>query len=134
MPGSRYASDPPHRSLGIAAAALCYSLAMSEDVLRALAHTLAERRDADPASSYTAALMAGGEEKILKKVGEEATEVVIAGRGSDDAALVHEVADLWYHTLVLLAHRGLGPDDVVGELERRAGVSGHAEKAARPSQ
>jgi len=104
---------------------------MTEEVLEQLARTLAERRGADPGASYTAALMAAGDEKILKKVGEEATEVVLAGKGADDAALVHEVADLWFHTLVLLAHRGLGPGDVLAELGRRSGVSGHEEKAAR---
>lgn len=104
---------------------------MTEDTLQRLGETLAERRTADPEESYTAALVQGGTERILKKVGEEATEVVIAGGGDDDAALVHEVADLWYHTLVLLAARGLGPRDVLAELERRGGVSGHTEKAAR---
>jgi len=116
------------------AGGLCYSHGMNDNVLQSLARTLAERRDSDPASSYTAALLAEGSEKIGKKVGEEATEVVIAGCASDDDALVHEVADLWYHTLVLLAQRGLGPDDVTAELERRSGVSGHAEKAARASR
>jgi phosphoribosyl-ATP pyrophosphohydrolase len=104
---------------------------MSEDTLQRLGETLAARREADPATSYTAALVQGGAERILKKVGEEATEVVIAGGGGDDDALVHEVADLWYHTLVLLAARGLGPGDVLAELDRRSGVSGHDEKAAR---
>jgi len=104
---------------------------MSEDTLQRLGATLAERRSADPGDSYTAALVQGGPERILKKVGEEATEVVMAGSSDDDAALVHEVADLWYHTLVLLAARGLGPQDILDELDRRAGVSGHAEKSAR---
>jgi len=104
---------------------------MTERVLEQLARTLAERRGTDPAASYTASLMAAGDEKILKKIGEEATEVVLAGTGKDDDALVHEVADLWFHTLVLLVHSDLGPEDVLAELGRRAGVSGHAEKAAR---
>jgi phosphoribosyl-ATP pyrophosphohydrolase len=104
---------------------------MTESVLDELARTLAARRGGDPSASYTAALMAEGDEKILKKIGEEATEVVLAGAGSDDRAVVHEVADLWFHTLVLLARRGLGPEDVLAELGRRTGVSGHAEKAAR---
>ncbi|MEX0607139.1 MAG: phosphoribosyl-ATP diphosphatase [Halofilum sp. (in: g-proteobacteria)] len=104
---------------------------MNDDVLHELGRTLAARRGADPDSSYTAALLAGGDAKILKKVGEEATEVILAGSGEPDDALVHEVADLWYHTLVLLAHRGLSPDDVLAELARRTGVSGHEEKAAR---
>ena len=104
---------------------------MSERVLEQLARTLEERRGADPSSSYTASLMTAGYEKILGKIGEESAEVVLAGAGDDDEALVHEVADLWFHTMVLLAHRGLGPEDVLAELGRRAGVSGHAEKAAR---
>ena len=68
---------------------------------------------------------------ILKKIGEEAAETIIAAKGGDDEALVYEVADLWFHTLVLLAERGLHPRQVLAELERRAGVSGHQEKAAR---
>lgn len=104
---------------------------MSDEVLAELGRTLAQRREADPESSYTAMLMQGGREPILRKIGEEATEVVLAGTGSDPEALVHEVADLWFHTLVLLAQRGLGPAEVLAELERRAGVSGHAEKASR---
>ncbi len=104
---------------------------MSDDILEQLGRTLAQRRDADPEASYTAMLMQGGPETVLRKIGEEATEVVIAGNGPDEQALVHEVADLWFHTLVLLAQRGLGPADVLAELERRSGVSGHDEKAAR---
>lgn len=104
---------------------------MTDDILAELGRTLASRREADPARSYTAALMAAGDAAILRKVGEEATEVVLAATGDDDRALVHEVADLWFHTLVLLARRGHGPDDVLAELARRSGVSGHDEKAAR---
>lgn len=104
---------------------------MTDDVLTELGRTLAARRAADPSTSYTAALLAGGSADILKKVGEEATEVILAGGGEADDALVHEVADLWFHTLVLLTHRGLGPDDVLAELARRSGISGHEEKAAR---
>jgi len=104
---------------------------MTDDILAELAHTLEARRDADPASSYTAGLMAAGDEAILRKIGEEATEVLLAGTANDDGALVHEVADLWFHTLVLLARRGLGPADVLAELTRRSGVSGLEEKAAR---
>lgn len=104
---------------------------MPEDVLEQLGRTLQQRREADPEQSYSALLMQGGPERVLRKIGEEATEVVIAGGGADDRALVHEVADLWFHTLVLLAQRGLGPAEVLAELERRGGVSGHDEKAAR---
>lgn len=106
---------------------------MTDHVLNELGRTLAQRRTADPTTSYTAALLAGGETDILKKVGEEATEVILAGSGETDDALVREVADLWFHTLVLLTHRGLGPDDVLAELARRSGISGHDEKAARGS-
>jgi phosphoribosyl-ATP pyrophosphohydrolase len=106
---------------------------MNEDTLARLGETLAARRDADPATSYTAALLQGGDARILRKVGEEATEVVLAGTGTDTNALVHEVADLWYHTLVLLAQRGLGPDAVTAALEQRSGMSGHEEKATRPA-
>ena len=103
----------------------------AESVLAALAAVLEARKDASADSSYVASLFARGTDTILKKVGEEATETVIAGKGDDDEALVRETADLWFHTMVLLAHRGLGPDAVIAELQRRFGVSGHAEKAAR---
>jgi len=92
---------------------------------------LLERRGADAASSYTASLYAKGVDGIAKKVGEEAAETIIAAKNADDAALVYETADLWFHTLVLLAHRGLSHQAVLDELERRLGQSGHAEKAAR---
>ena len=101
------------------------------DILTRLAEVLASRKGADPASSYVASLYARGLDTILKKVGEEATEAVIAAKGGDRAALVHEMADLWFHCLVLLAHQGANPDDVLAELERRFGESGHDEKARR---
>ena len=85
----------------------------------------------DPDSSYIAGLYRKGLDTILKKVGEEATETVIAAKGGDTDQLVYETADLWFHTLVLLAHQGVGPDRVLNELERRFGLSGLAEKAAR---
>jgi phosphoribosyl-ATP pyrophosphohydrolase len=102
-----------------------------EHVLRELAATLEARKQADPEASYVAGLYRKGTGAILKKIGEEATEVVIAGQTGDDAALVHETADLWFHTLVLLAHRGLDPDRVLAELARRFGHSGIDEKAGR---
>lgn len=103
-----------------------------DDVLQQLARVLEARRDADPETSYVAGLYARGTEAILRKVGEEATEVVIAGlAGEGDEALVHEVADLWFHTLVLMVHRGLEPERVLAELARRMGQSGIEEKAAR---
>jgi|KBSSwiStaDraftv2_1062776.scaffolds.fasta_scaffold80874_5 phosphoribosyl-ATP pyrophosphohydrolase len=103
------------------------------DVLDRLAATIASRRGADPASSYVAQLLAKGDDAILKKIGEEATETVMAAKDGDRLRLVAEVADLWFHCLVLLAHHGAGPADVRAELARREGTSGIAEKAARKS-
>ena len=102
-----------------------------QDVLQRLARVLAARRGADPASSYVAALYDQGLDAILKKIGEEATETVIAAKEGTPGALIHEVADLWFHTLVLLAHQDLAPGDVLAELERRFGRSGLDEKASR---
>ncbi|MAP11462.1 MAG: phosphoribosyl-ATP diphosphatase [Gammaproteobacteria bacterium] len=107
--------------------------ARADSVLEALAEVLEARKDASADSSYVASLFTRGTDAILKKVGEEATELVIAGKGDDDDALVHETADLWFHTMVLLAHRGHGPGAVIDELQRRFGVSGHIEKANRKS-
>ena len=101
------------------------------DVLNHLAKELEARKEADPADSYVASLYNKGLDKTLKKVGEEATEVVIAAKGGDPKQIVYETADLWFHTMVLLAQQGLGPDDVLAELERRFGTSGHEEKASR---
>ncbi len=101
------------------------------DVLDRLAATIASRRGADPGSSYVASLFAKGQDAILKKVGEEATETVMAAKDGDRLRVAAEVADLWFHCLVLLAHHGLGPDDVRAELARREGTSGIAEKASR---
>ena len=102
-----------------------------DDALTRIAAVLEARRSASPGDSYVASLYAGGEDAILKKVGEEATEVVIAAKNGELEALVREVADLWFHCLVLLAARGSGPDAVIDELDRRFGVSGHAERASR---
>ncbi len=104
---------------------------MNEDILRRLGETLAARRGADPASSYVASLYAKGEDAILKKVGEEAVELVMAAKDGRAEAIVHECADLWFHSLVLLAYHGLGPQHILAELERRAGRSGLEEKASR---
>lgn len=101
------------------------------EILTRLAEVLAARRDADPERSYVAGLYAGGREAILAKIEEEAAEVLAAARESDDAHLVHEIADLWFHSMVLLQSRDLGPDAVLAELARRFGVSGLDEKAAR---
>jgi len=104
---------------------------MSDDILRRLAAVLEQRKQADPDSSYVAGLYAKGLDTILKKVGEEATETVIAAKGGDRDQLVYETADLWFHSLVLLAHQEISPDQVLHELERRFGLSGLEEKAAR---
>lgn len=101
------------------------------DVLTRLAELLEARKSADPQSSYVAKLYAKGNDAILKKIGEEATEAVIAAKGGDQAQIIYETADLWFHTLVMLAHHGLGPEDVLNELARREGLSGIAEKASR---
>ena len=103
---------------------------MSE-ILRRLAVVLESRKGADPATSYVAGLYDRGLDAILKKLGEEATETVIAAKGGNRKELIHEVADLWFHSLVLLAQQGSNPDDVLAELERRFGESGHDEKAKR---
>ena len=102
-----------------------------DDVLKDLAGVIEARKDASATESYVASLYAGGIDAILKKVGEEAVEVVIAGKNGDRDALVHEVADLWFHCLVLLAARNSGPEAITGELARRFGISGHEEKAGR---
>lgn len=104
---------------------------MTDDVLRKLADVLEQRKQADPEKSYTASLYAGGVDATLKKIGEEATEVIIAANSGEKAAIIHETADLWFHTLIMLAQLGLGPDDILAELERRFGTSGHKEKAGR---
>ena len=101
------------------------------DILNRLAETLEARKNADPQSSYVAKLYAKGLDSILKKIGEESAEAIIAAKSGDKGQVVYEVADLWFHTLVLLAQQGLHPDDVLKELARREGVSGIAEKAAR---
>lgn len=103
----------------------------TDAVLARVAATLEARKGADPASSYAAALFAKGDDAILKKIGEEATETVMAAKDDDKIRIVREIADLWFHCLVLLARHGLGPADVLAELARREGISGHAEKAAR---
>lgn len=102
-----------------------------QDILTRLTEVLAARRDADPERSYVAGLYAGGHEAILAKIEEEAAEVLAAARGADDPHLVREIADLWFHSMVLLVSRDLTPDDVLAELARRFGVSGLDEKAAR---
>ena len=101
------------------------------DLLQQLAQVLEERKQAEPDSSYVAKLYEKGLDSILKKIGEEATETVMAAKDGDAEKIVYETADLWFHTLVLLAHQGLGPELVLQELERRFGLSGLEEKAQR---
>jgi phosphoribosyl-ATP pyrophosphohydrolase len=103
----------------------------SDDSLKRLASVIAQRRHADPSQSYVARLLGKGEDGILKKIGEEATECVMAAKDGDRHRIVAECADLWFHCLVMLEHYGLGPQDVIAELERREGISGLDEKAAR---
>lgn len=101
------------------------------DVLARLSALLEQRKSADPASSYVAKLYAKGMDSILKKIGEEATETVIAAKGGNAEEIVYETADLWFHTLVMLSHAGLSAQDVLNELARREGLSGIDEKAGR---
>ena len=102
------------------------------DTLARLADVIAQRRASGTAeTSYVARLFAKGTDAMLKKVGEEATEVVMAAKDGAPRAIVAEVADLWFHTMLVLAAFDLRPADVLAELERREGTSGHAEKAAR---
>jgi phosphoribosyl-ATP pyrophosphohydrolase len=107
---------------------------MPDDILNQLTAVLEQRKSADPASSYVARLYHSGIDAVRKKIGEEATEVVIATGGSDRAAIVHEMADLWFHCLVALVQQGIDPQQVMTELARRFGTSGIQEKAARQSQ
>jgi phosphoribosyl-ATP pyrophosphohydrolase len=106
-------------------------MAEHHDILARLEAAIAARRAADPSTSYVASLNAKGLDAILKKVGEEATETVIAAKGGERAAVVHECADLWFHCLVMLGWHGIPVGEVLAELERREGRSGHDEKAAR---
>lgn len=103
----------------------------TQHILENLAQVLEARKQAEPDSSYVAKLYAKGLDHILKKIGEEAAETIIAAKNGDPEQIVYETADLWFHTLVMLAHQGLGPERVLAELARRFGLSGLEEKAAR---
>jgi phosphoribosyl-ATP pyrophosphohydrolase len=105
---------------------------MSE-ILSQLTEVLEQRKGADPDSSYVSALYQKGLDAILKKIGEEATETVMAAKDGDSEKIVYEVADLWFHTMILLAREGLSADDVLAELDRRFGLSGLEEKSQRGS-
>ena len=100
-------------------------------ILQRLSETIAARSQGDPASSYVAGLFGRGHEAILKKVAEESTETLLASKDGDKLHIVRETADLWFHSLVLLAWHGLSSDDVLAELRRREGISGIDEKASR---
>lgn len=104
------------------------------DTLEKLSIVLEERKGADPDSSYVARLYHKGLDAILKKVGEEATETVMAAKDGEADKIIYEVADLWFHTMVLLKQQNLEPQQVLDELERRFGLSGLEEKARRPSE
>ncbi|HDY84655.1 MAG TPA: phosphoribosyl-ATP diphosphatase [Methylophaga aminisulfidivorans] len=101
------------------------------DIIKQLSEVIIERKNADPASSYVASLYDAGTDKILKKLGEEAVETVIAGKGGDKDEIIYETADLWFHSLVLLAHNDIDAQSVLDELARRFGLSGIEEKASR---
>ncbi len=101
------------------------------DTMERLARMIEGRKGGDAEKSYVARLLAGSEDAVLKKIGEEATEAVLAAKTGDKAAIVHETADLWFHCMILLARHGLGPGDVLAELHRREGIPGLDEKAAR---
>jgi phosphoribosyl-ATP pyrophosphohydrolase len=101
------------------------------DILERLADVVESRKAGDPDVSYVARLFARGEDAILKKIGEEATETVMAAKDGDRLRIVGETADLWFHCLIMLAQHGLRPSDVLAELRRREGISGIDEKAAR---
>ncbi len=100
-------------------------------ILQNLTQTIESRKVASPDSSYVAKLFSKGEDAILKKIGEEATETILASKEGDKTHLVYETADLWFHCMVMLSYHGLSADDVLAELARREGLSGIVEKAAR---
>ncbi len=106
----------------------------TQDALARLAEVIEARRGGDPDKSYVARLFSKGTDAILKKIGEEATEVVMAAKDGDHARIVAETADLWFHSMLALAAFGLKPADVLAELERRVGISGLEEFAARKAQ
>ena len=104
------------------------------ETLERIAATINERKNGDATKSYVAQLFAKGEDAMLKKIGEEATETVLAAKSGDRLALVRETADLWFHSMIVLARHGLGPADVLAEMHRREGISGLDEKAARKNE
>jgi len=107
---------------------------MHDDIIQSLYKVILERKANPSENSYTASLMVKGIDKILKKVGEEAAELIIAGKGGERQEIVHETADLIFHTLVLLGFHDIEPEEIYAELRRRFGVSGHDEKSSREKQ
>ncbi len=105
--------------------------AVNEDILQAVYRVIQERKGASPDTSYTASLMAKGIDKVLKKLGEEAAELIVAGKGGERKEIVYEAADLFFHILVLLGFAEIPLEEVYAELRRRFGTSGIAEKASR---
>ena len=103
----------------------------SEKILTRLAEVLEQRKQADPGTSYVASLFNKGEDAILKKLGEEAVEAILAAKAGDESQIVYETADLWFHSLVLLSHHNIKPSTILNELQRRFGTSGIEEKCSR---
>ena len=104
---------------------------MNDDILSRLMEVLEARKQSAPTESYVASLYSKGLDTILKKIGEESAETIIAAKGDDEQQIIYEMADLWFHNLVLLAHKGLSAEQVLQELDRRFGLSGLEEKASR---
>ena len=102
-------------------------------IILRLAETIEKRKNSNSDSSYVAKLLSGGEDELLKKIAEESAEVLLASKDGNKVHITHEVADLWFHCLILLAQHDIGPEDVLAELVRREGVSGIDEKASRIS-
>jgi phosphoribosyl-ATP pyrophosphohydrolase len=107
---------------------------MTDDVFAQLTAVIEARRAMAAEDSYVASLFHKGQDKILEKVGEEAIETILASKTGDSKKIVYETADLWFHSMIMLAHHGLTVDDVTTELARRFGVSGHVEKASRSKE
>jgi phosphoribosyl-ATP pyrophosphohydrolase len=107
---------------------------MSAEILERLAATLEARKQADPQTSYVARLYHKGLDAILKKVAEEAAETIMAAKDGEREKVIYETADLWFHSLVLLAQQGISPNEILAELARREGLSGIVEKASRKEQ
>jgi phosphoribosyl-ATP pyrophosphohydrolase len=107
---------------------------MNDDTLKRLADVIETRKGGDPEASYVARLLSKAPDAVLKKIGEEATETVMAAKDGAGERIIAETADLWFHCLVMLAQYGLRPEQVLAELERRVGTSGIEEKAARKAR